>query len=213
VFPFARIGVVFLQAWFTRHSNEFELKGTKDGSVSVNKYIALRSDYHKKIQELQTLINSEDANREKISTLESTIKELDRREAEYKERKYPNQLFPFWDVKLKNIKAITSSPVILWREGPPTPFNIDTIELSYDVIKFYRKGTDKIIFIGNIRFFDFDKEKGTIFMFCEFQTLVEVGAKPGYLIFDLKNSRGQSILKGKVNDFFEIEMTARAVIH
>lgn len=209
VFPFLRIGIVFLQAWFTRHSNEFELKGTKDGSVSVNKYISLRSEYLKKIQELQTLINSEDANRVTISTLENNIKVLDRREAEYRERKYPNQLFRFWDVTLKNTHRKTNSPEIPWRNSESTSFNIDAIELSYAEIKFYRQGSDKIIFTGTIRFFDFDKENGTIFMFCDFQTLVEGESKPGYMIFDLKTSKGQTILKGKVNDYFNIEMTAR----
>ncbi len=106
VFPFFRIGISFLQGWFSRHRIEYELKGAKGGSISIDKYLVLRENYRTKISELELVIKGESTQIEQNNILnqnlrykEAQIQQLSNEMNQLQKRRASYYLNGYWNVK------------------------------------------------------------------------------------------------------------------
>lgn len=180
LFPFIRIGISYLQAIFSRWRTDAELKGSKEGSISINKYLSLRDEYKSKIETLREVISSEDTYRIEVNQLTQKLAEVNGKEntavqnyLTLREKYNFYKLRGFWDLSMEN-GGRASNQFALNSNGHIINFNLDKVAFEGSSISFYEKSTENVRFEGFILQYEYDKEKEklsnedpTILMTCE----------------------------------------------
>lgn len=208
IIPLFKILVSFVQAKFKKWNFEAEIRGAKDGNVSINTYLGLRERYASKLNELENIIRAEGNLRNQLSIKDNELIDLQNRfdsetekNMEFRDRYNGTRLNGTWRITLENYSGI------FYHYDKPYNFKFDKIDFSYRNIVFYLPKDTKQ-YVGRILYFQYTKENdNSSESSLPLEFLVEIKLKdftglelPIYWLFKLKQFKNFSHLKGTLND-------------
>lgn len=213
LFQLFRVLLSYLQGLFSKLRSKAEIKGLSGGSISIEKYLKLRENYLEKIDQLETIIQSESEYIDKYDKISSSLNEAKQRENEIRTKHSrlqssldPNILNGYWS--FQNYSKFDE----LIFNGKSFKFNFDKLQFNGNEIYFYGSDDSKPKAKGVIILF-IDKtigNNGRVVFTCSMEYEVSVAVhnsethvynkiRNHYLTFDLKIHLNFSRMDGKMD--------------